>query len=99
MKKLEAIVPETYRLHAHHWMILHGRYICVARKPRCPDCIIRDLCAFKDETPEAGEPVRLKRSEERRVGKEGVSTCRSRWSPEHYNKKRDIINNANNTNK
>jgi endonuclease-3 len=60
MKKLEAIVPEKYRLHAHHWMILHGRYICVARKPRCPDCIIRDLCAFKDKTPEAGEPVRLK---------------------------------------
>ncbi len=60
MKKLEAIVPEKYRLHAHHWMILHGRYICVARKPRCPDCIIRDLCAFKDKTPEAGEPIKLK---------------------------------------
>ena len=60
MKKLEAIVPERYRLHAHHWMILHGRYICVARKPRCPDCIIRDLCAFKDKTPEAGEPTKLK---------------------------------------
>lgn len=60
MKKLEAIVPEKYRLHAHHWMILHGRYICVARKPRCPDCIIRDLCAFKDKTPAPGEPIKLK---------------------------------------
>lgn len=60
MKKLEAIVPAKYRLHAHHWMILHGRYICTARRPRCPDCIVRDLCAFKDKTPEAGAPVKLK---------------------------------------
>ncbi len=60
MKRLEAIVPEQYRLNAHHWLILHGRYICVARKPRCPDCILRDLCEFKDKTTEAGEPIRLK---------------------------------------
>jgi endonuclease-3 len=60
MRKLEAIVPAKYRLHAHHWMILHGRYICTARKPRCPDCIIRDLCAYKDKTPEVGQPVKLK---------------------------------------
>jgi endonuclease-3 len=60
MKRLEAIVPEKYRLNAHHWLILHGRYICVARKPRCPDCILSDLCAFKDKTPAAGEPIKLK---------------------------------------
>ncbi len=47
--KLEKIVPEEYRLHAHHWLILHGRYICVARKPRCYECPVVDLCAFKDK--------------------------------------------------
>src|SRR5215471_6863612 len=52
---LEAVVPDKYKLHAHHWLILHGRYICVARKPRCPDCIIADLCLFKDKTKPAGE--------------------------------------------
>ncbi len=41
---LERIVPEDYRLHAHHWLILHGRYVCKARKPMCPNCVIRDLC-------------------------------------------------------
>jgi len=60
MKRLEAIVPEKYRLNAHHWLILHGRYVCVARKPRCPDCILADLCEFKDKTPATGEPIKLK---------------------------------------
>jgi endonuclease III len=49
--KLEKIVPRQYLLHAHHWLILHGRYTCVARKPRCPACAVRDLCAYKDKTP------------------------------------------------
>ena len=43
-------VPESAKKDAHHWLILHGRYCCVARKPRCPDCIISDLCRFKDKT-------------------------------------------------
>lgn len=43
-------VPESAKKDAHHWLILHGRYCCVARKPRCPDCIINDLCRFKDKT-------------------------------------------------
>ena len=47
---LEAIVPDAYLLHAHHWLILHGRYVCVARTPKCPDCIVRDLCRFKEKT-------------------------------------------------
>jgi endonuclease-3 len=47
---LMANVPKPYRLHAHHWLILHGRYICLARKPRCPDCLIADICLFKDKT-------------------------------------------------
>ena len=47
---LMQVVPERYRLHAHHWLILHGRYICVARTPKCPQCTVRDLCAFKQKT-------------------------------------------------
>ena len=43
---LEAIVPEPYRLHAHHWLILHGRYVCKARRPECPACAISDLCRY-----------------------------------------------------
>jgi len=39
-------IPDTFKLHAHHWLILHGRYICKARKPICPDCLINDLCTF-----------------------------------------------------
>jgi len=42
--------PETYMLHAHHWLILHGRYVCKARKPECPICIVADLCQFKAKT-------------------------------------------------
>ena len=49
-KGLERVVPASYRLHAHHWLILHGRYICTARKPRCADCALIDLCAFKSKT-------------------------------------------------
>ncbi len=43
-------VPEEYRLHAHHWLILHGRYTCKARKPECPSCTVADLCTFKGKT-------------------------------------------------
>ena len=43
-QKLLKVVPKEYRLHAHHWLILHGRYICIARKPRCGACLISDLC-------------------------------------------------------
>ena len=49
---LEKIVPAHYKSHAHHWLILHGRYTCVARKPLCPVCVVRDLCRFKDKTKE-----------------------------------------------
>jgi endonuclease-3 len=47
---LEAIVPHKWRLHAHHWLILHGRYACKARTPDCPTCTINDLCAFQEKT-------------------------------------------------
>ena len=49
MKLLE-VVPEQYRLHAHHWLILHGRYTCVARRPRCETCVIADLCKWPGKT-------------------------------------------------
>jgi endonuclease-3 len=45
--KLMRVVPEKYRIHAHHWLILHGRYTCLARKPRCPVCVVRAVCGFK----------------------------------------------------
>ena len=44
--RLMRLVPKEYRLDAHHWLILHGRYTCKARKPLCPTCIVRDLCEF-----------------------------------------------------
>ena len=47
---LLAKIPPVYGLHAHHWLILHGRYVCRARKPACPACLIRDLCRFPDKT-------------------------------------------------
>jgi endonuclease-3 len=52
--KLVSKVPEKFLLHAHHWLILHGRYVCVARKPRCPVCVVRDLCRYSDKTPGPG---------------------------------------------
>ncbi len=50
-KELLRLVPEEFLLDAHHWLILHGRYVCVARKPRCGDCPIADLCEYPDRTP------------------------------------------------
>ena len=49
-KKLMTVVEPEFLLDAHHWLILHGRYVCVARKPHCRTCIIRDLCEYKDKT-------------------------------------------------
>lgn len=48
--KLEKVIPRDFVQDAHHWLILHGRYICVARKPKCPQCGISDLCEFKQKT-------------------------------------------------
>lgn len=49
--KLDKVTPGPFRLHAHHWLILHGRYTCKARRPECWRCIVFDLCAFKPKTP------------------------------------------------
>ncbi len=51
-KALLEVVPDAFLQHAHHWLILHGRYTCLARKPKCYECIVRDLCAYESKTPE-----------------------------------------------
>ena len=50
-QKLLKVVPQEFQHDAHHWLILHGRYTCIARKPQCWNCMIADLCAYKDKTP------------------------------------------------
>ncbi len=52
-EKLLKVVPAEFKVDVHHWLILHGRYICVARKPKCNACIIEDLCEFKEKTSES----------------------------------------------
>jgi endonuclease-3 len=49
--KLERLTPPEFKRDAHHWLILHGRYVCVARKPKCPECLINDLCEYRFKTP------------------------------------------------
>ncbi|HEX5281458.1 MAG TPA: endonuclease III [Micropepsaceae bacterium] len=51
---LEKVVPDKFKQHAHHWLILHGRYVCIARKPNCPSCLVADLCRYQPKTPPAG---------------------------------------------
>ena len=51
-KRLLKVVPEEFRQDVHHWLILHGRYVCTARKPRCGACILEDLCEYRDKSPE-----------------------------------------------
>ena len=63
-RAIEDHVPAGYQRHAHHWLILHGRYTCLARRPKCPACLIRDLCAYEDKTeaPAATRPALPPRS-------------------------------------
>jgi len=49
-KQLMENIPDKFKHDAHHWLILHGRYVCIARKPKCPECLIRDLCEYPDKT-------------------------------------------------
>ncbi|MFP5384141.1 MAG: endonuclease III [Gammaproteobacteria bacterium] len=53
-KKLEKFTPDEFRQDLHHWLILHGRYVCVARKPRCGACVIEDLCEYRRKTSDTG---------------------------------------------
>ncbi len=59
-RKLEKFVPDEFKQGAHHWLILHGRYTCIARRPKCPECAIRDLCEFRHKTkgPAPTSPLR-----------------------------------------
>jgi endonuclease III len=50
-RRLEKFTADEFKRNAHHWLILHGRYVCIARKPKCPECIIRDLCEYRAKTP------------------------------------------------
>ncbi len=62
-RAIEDHVPAEFQQHAHHWLILHGRYVCLARKPGCPDCLISDLCGFEEKTlPEAPKPKRARKA-------------------------------------
>lgn len=58
---LEAVVPDGYKKHAHHWLLLHGRYTCKARVPDCPNCRIKDLCPFEPKTIDPAKPDRITR--------------------------------------
>jgi endonuclease-3 len=55
-QELERVVPDRWKRNAHHWLILHGRYICIARKPRCEACVVNDLCAYPDKTMSTPKP-------------------------------------------
>jgi endonuclease III len=55
---LNEVVPERFKHGAHHWLILHGRYVCVARRPHCPACPVRDICLYPDKTPPGPAPSR-----------------------------------------
>lgn len=54
-RSLERTTPDAYKMGAHHWLILHGRYTCVARKPKCWLCSIKDICRYKDKTPDPAQ--------------------------------------------
>jgi endonuclease-3 len=64
-QKLLKVTPDEYKHHAHHWLILHGRYVCQARRPKCPECIIADLCEYRGKTTAIGEPPRNSRKRSR----------------------------------
>jgi endonuclease III len=68
-EKLERVVPEHWKLHAHHWLILHGRYVCLARKPRCEVCLVADLCAYPAKTTATPAPVSPKNVPRAKRGK------------------------------
>jgi len=84
--RLMKVVPEQWQMGAHHWLILHGRYTCTARLPKCPICPVHDLCAFKDKTPvtpasvtpraKARAKKQPSRARARRAARGPTGTCR-----------------------
>lgn len=71
-RKLMRMVPREYLLDAHHWLLLHGRYVCLARKPKCPDCLVRDLCDYRSKTENDTQDVKAATGKAR--GKKEVSS-------------------------
>jgi len=67
--KLDKGVPQPYRRHAHHWLILHGRYVCKARRPECWRCVVRDLCRYRPKTPAPGSEEEAQALVRAKVGK------------------------------
>ena len=67
---LEATTPDEFKRHAHHWLILHGRYVCVARSPKCPECILRDLCEYPAKT---GAPLPRARAQRAKLPADAAS--------------------------
>ena len=65
--KLVKFTPEEFRRNAHHWLILHGRYVCLARKPACPRCLIADLCEFRQKTVEAAPAASQQKGRSKRA--------------------------------
>jgi endonuclease-3 len=78
--RLNAVVPDEFGLHAHHWLILHGRYTCVARIPKCPECIILDLCEFRHKT-RLVEEVEPATARARATGASGAGRATAKQSP------------------
>ena len=74
---LEAITPAQYKRYAHHWLILHGRYVCQARKPDCPNCVVADLCRYGAKTG----PAELIAARAATAEPEALSTPAARVSP------------------
>ena len=71
-RKLEKVVPADRKLHAHHWLILHGRYVCKARKPDCFACVVNDLCAFKGKTTLESPPKKTAKKTAKKSAKKAV---------------------------
>ena len=81
--KLDRLVPQPYRRHAHHWLILHGRYVCKARKPECWRCVVRDLCRYRPKTPAPGsdEEAAMLRAKRPRKPRAATLVGRARATP------------------
>ena len=79
--RLNKFVPDEFRQHAHHWLILHGRYTCKAQKPDCPNCGISDLCEFKKKTPDPlAEPASARRIPAKTTQKPTMAAKRAKAS-------------------
>ncbi|MEL6335715.1 MAG: endonuclease III [Pseudomonadota bacterium] len=80
-RAIEDRVPADYALHAHHWMILHGRYTCLARSPRCWDCVLADLCPHEEKTPEPGSTEAKAAAKLRAAARKAEKTAEERPAP------------------